>query len=76
MSGLLNDPRAEAAYQGLANPTLLLFGDHPRFTDPAAAETLVAANSHLERITIEHAGDLPQLEQRDETAAVIERFLA
>ena len=76
VSGLLNDPRAEAAYQRLANPTLLLFGDHPRFTDPAAAEALVAANSHLERITIEHAGDLPQLEQRDETAAVIERFLA
>ena len=76
VSGLLNDPRAEGAYQRLANPTLLLFGDHPRFTDPAAAEALVAANSHLERITIEHAGDLPQLEQRDETAAVIERFLA
>jgi hypothetical protein len=33
---LLNDPRAEGAYQRLANPTLLLFGDHPRFTDPAA----------------------------------------
>jgi len=76
VSGLLNDPRAEAAYERLPNPTLLLFGDHPRFTDPAAAETLVAANSQLERITIEHAGDLPQLEQRDETAAVIERFLA
>ena len=76
VSGLLNDPRAEGAYQRLANPTLLLFGDHPRFTDPAAAEALVAANGHLEQITIEHAGDLPQLEQRDETAAVIARFLA
>ena len=76
VSGLLNDPRAEGAYQRLSNPTLLLFGDHPRFTDPAAAEALVAANGHLERITIEHAGDLPQLEQPDETAAVIDRFLA
>ena len=76
VSGLLNDPRAEGAYQRLANPTLLVFGDHPRFTDPAAAEALVAANGDLERITIEHAGDLPQLEQRDETAAVIDRFLA
>ena len=73
---MLNDPRAEGAYQRLSNPTLLLFGDHPRFTDPAAAEALVAANGHLERITIEHAGDLPQLEQPDETAAVIDRFLA
>ena len=58
------------------NPTLLVFGDHPRFTDPAAADGLVAANGHLERITIAHAGDLPQLEQPDETAAVIARFLA
>ena len=76
VSGLLNDPRAEGAYQRLTNPTLLLFGDHPRFTDPAAADALVAANGHLEGITIEHAGDLPQLEQPDETAAVINRFLA
>ena len=75
VSGLLNDPRAEDAYQRLANPTLFVFGDHPRFTDPAAAEALVAANGHLEQITIEDAGDLPQFEQLDETAAVIERFL-
>jgi pimeloyl-ACP methyl ester carboxylesterase len=76
VSGLLNDPRAEGAYQRLSNPTLLLFGDHPRFTDPAAAEALVAGNVELERITIEDAGDLPQLERPDETAAVVERFLA
>jgi pimeloyl-ACP methyl ester carboxylesterase len=75
VSGLLNDPRAEAAYARLANPTLLIFGDHPRFTDPAAAEALVAANGQLERVTIERAGDLPQLEQPDETAAVVEGFL-
>jgi pimeloyl-ACP methyl ester carboxylesterase len=76
VSGLLNDPRAEGAYQRLANPTLLVFGDHPRFTDPVAAEALVDANGALHRITIEHAGDLPQLEQPDETAALIDRFLA
>ncbi len=75
VSGLLNDPRAEGAYQRLSNPTLLLFGDHPRFTDPAAAELLVAANPHLERITIEGAGDLPQLEQPNATAAVVARFV-
>jgi pimeloyl-ACP methyl ester carboxylesterase len=76
VSGLLNDPRAEDAYEWLSNSTLLVFGDHPRFTDPAAAEGLVAANGNLERITIERAGDLPQIEQPDETAAVIDRFLA
>ena len=53
-----------------------VFGDHPRFTDPVAADALIAANDYLERITIEHAGDLPQLEQPDETAAVVDRFLA
>jgi len=26
-------------------------------------------------VTIDHAGDLPQLEQPDETAAVVEGFL-
>ena len=76
VSGLLNDPRAEAAYQQLARPTLLVFGDHPRFTDPVAADALVAANGYLDRITIERAGDLPQLEQPDETAVLIDRFLA
>jgi pimeloyl-ACP methyl ester carboxylesterase len=75
VSGLLNDPRAEGAYGRLANPTLLVFGDHPRFTDSAAAEALVAANGRLERVTIERSGDLPQLEQPDETAAVVEGFL-
>jgi len=76
VSGLMNDPRAEGAYRRLSNPTLFVFGDHPRFTDPAAAEALVATNSVLERITIEHAGDLPQLERPDDTAATIDRFLA
>ena len=71
-----NDPRAEGAYQRLANPTLLVIGDHSRFTDPAAAEALVTANGHLERITIAHAGDLPQTEEPVDTAAVVERFLA
>jgi pimeloyl-ACP methyl ester carboxylesterase len=75
VSGLLNDPQAEDAYGRLSNPTLLVFGDHPRFTDPAAAEALVAANDHLERITIADAGELPQLERPDDTAAVIARFL-
>ena len=75
VAGLLNDPRAETAYGRLVDPTLLVFGDHPRFTDPAASDSLVAANTHLRSVTIEHAGDLPQLEQPDETAAVVEGFL-
>jgi pimeloyl-ACP methyl ester carboxylesterase len=75
VSGLLNDPRAAGAYLRLANPTLLVFGDHPRFTDPPAAVALVAANRHLRSTTIAGAGDLPQLEEPDATAAVVEAFL-
>jgi pimeloyl-ACP methyl ester carboxylesterase len=75
VAGSLNDPRAEDAYGGLANPTLLVFGDHPRFTDPAAADAIVAANDHLRSVTVEQAGDLPQMEQPDATSAVVEGFL-
>jgi pimeloyl-ACP methyl ester carboxylesterase len=75
VAGLLNDPRAEGAYRRLRRPTLLIFGDHPRFTDPGAADALVAANEHLRAVTIEDAGDLPQIERPDGTAAVVEAFL-
>jgi pimeloyl-ACP methyl ester carboxylesterase len=68
--------RAECAYQRLANPALLAFGDQPRFTHPAASVGLVAVNWHLRRTTMERAGDLPQLEPADETAAVIDGFVA
>jgi pimeloyl-ACP methyl ester carboxylesterase len=76
VSGVLNDPRAEDAYRRLANPTLLVFGDDPRFSDPAAAEELVVANRFLQAMTITESGDLPQVERPDETAAAIDVFLA
>jgi pimeloyl-ACP methyl ester carboxylesterase len=76
VSGLLNDPRAEDAYPRLANATLLVFGDDPRFTDAAASAALVEANGNLARITIAGSGDLPQLEQPDETASRVDAFLA
>jgi pimeloyl-ACP methyl ester carboxylesterase len=75
VAGLLNDPRAEGAYRRLARPTLLVFGDHPRFTDPVGSEPLVAANECLRAITIDGAGDLPQIEQPEETAAMVDAFL-
>ena len=76
VAGVLNDLGAEGAYGRLVNPTLLVFGDHPRFTDPEAAEALVAANDHLQTITINDSGDLPQLEQPDTTAAAVEAFVS
>jgi len=76
IAGLLNHPGAEAAYGAVSNPMLLVFGDHPRFTDAQAAHALVAANDNLQSITIAQSGDLPQIERPDETAADIDRFLA
>jgi pimeloyl-ACP methyl ester carboxylesterase len=53
----------------------MIFGDQPRFTDPQAADELIAANPQLQRVTVERAGDLPQIERPDETASVVEDFL-
>jgi pimeloyl-ACP methyl ester carboxylesterase len=75
VAGTLNEPEAEAAYEHISNSTLLVFGDHPRFTDPSAARALAAANEHLRTVTVDHAGDLPQLEQPDPTAALVDEFL-
>ncbi len=44
--------------------------------DHRTSEPLVEANDHVRRAIIAAAGDLPQLEQPDETAAVIHGFLA
>lgn len=74
--GVLNDPRAEVAYGRLVNATLLLFGDHPRFADPAAADDLVAANANLSSRTVANSGDLPQIEAPDVTAAAVLAFLS
>lgn len=75
VSGLMDDARAEDAYRRLVSPTLLLFGEDARFADPQAARDLVAENDHLRSVTIADAGDLPQLEQPDEAAAIIAQFL-
>jgi pimeloyl-ACP methyl ester carboxylesterase len=76
VSGMLNDARAEDAYTRVPNPTLLVFGDSPRFSDPDASEELLHQNANLRAITITGAGDLPEVERPDATAAAIEEFLA
>lgn len=75
VTGLLDDPAAEAAYRRLAVPTLLVFGDHPRFTDPEAAAAITVANPFVARETVIDSGDLPQIERPDETAALVAAFL-
>jgi pimeloyl-ACP methyl ester carboxylesterase len=76
VSGLLKDARAEDAYRTLTVPALLLFGDHPRFTDPDATAAVAEHNSNLRMETIAGSGDLPQWEQREETLRRIRAFLA
>jgi pimeloyl-ACP methyl ester carboxylesterase len=76
VSGLLNDARAEGAYERVTNQTLLVFGDHPRFTDPDASQRLLAVNTNLRGTTIATAGDLPQVERPEDTASVVSSFLA
>jgi pimeloyl-ACP methyl ester carboxylesterase len=75
VAGLLNDPGAEDAYRSLRTPTLLVFGDHPRFTDPEAAAAVAGQNSALRFETIAGSGDLPQWEQREETLRRVRAFL-
>lgn len=73
--GRLDDPRAEDAYRHVTVPVAMLFGDRPRFTDPAAARKVAASNPHLCIEEIGNSGDLPHREQPPATTAAILRFL-
>lgn len=74
--GLLDDPRAEAAWRSLSVPTLMLVGDQPRFCDPAALAEVADANHAIRFVTIPDAGDLPHWEQTAVTLDRIRDFLA
>ena len=76
VTGMLNDPDAREAYLRLDRPALMLFGDKPHFADPDAARQLAAANGRLRVQVLDGSGDLPQFEQPERTAALIEQFLA
>jgi pimeloyl-ACP methyl ester carboxylesterase len=76
VSGLLDDPRAPAAWRQVGAPTLLLFGDQPRFSDPGGMADAVADSAHVRVETIPDSGDLPHWEQTDRTLSLIQEFLA
>jgi pimeloyl-ACP methyl ester carboxylesterase len=76
VTGMLNDPDAREAYLSLDRPALMVFGDEPHFADPAAARQLAAVNPHLRVAVLDGSGDLPQFEQPERTAELIEQFLA
>lgn len=76
VSGRLDDPMAGDAWRSLAVPTLLLFGDSPRFSDPPAMREGVSGNPCATVETIPESGDLPHWERPAQTVERIERFLS
>ncbi len=75
LSGVLDAPDAAAAFRALPVETLLIYGDHPRVSDPDAARAAVAANPALSLTVINDSGDLPQWEQPETTARAVREFL-
>ncbi len=73
--GLLDAPEAPTAYLRLEVPTLLLYGDHPRFSDPDAVEALADGRRALRFERLTGSGDLPQWERPELTIGLIREFL-
>ena len=69
--GLLNAPVAADAYARLTVPTLLLYGDHPRFSDPDAMEALAGRQPWLRFTRLSDSGDLPQWERPELTVELV-----
>lgn len=76
VSGRLADPGAGDAWRRLGIPALLLFGESPRFSDPAAMREGVRTNACVTVEMIPGSGDLPHWEQPARTIERIERFLS
>lgn len=75
VAGLLEDERAPQAFRKLCNPTLMIFGDQARFSDPSAAKALAAWVPNVTVETVGESGDLPHLEQPQATGRLIQGFL-
>ena len=73
--GLLDAPEAATAYRRVEVPTLLIYGDHPRFSDPEAMEEVADHNPALRFRQLTGSGDLPQWERPDLTLGLIREFL-
>ena len=75
IAGTLVVPHVDRLYARSSIPTLMLFGDEPRFSDP---EAMRAAMAHVPMVTIDRipgTRDLPHWERPDLTLARIRRFL-
>ena len=75
IAGMLGVPGIETTYARLPMPTLMLFGEQPRFSDPAAMKTAVSGATSVEVDRIAGTRDLPHWERPDLTVERIVRFL-
>jgi pimeloyl-ACP methyl ester carboxylesterase len=75
IAGLLDVPGIDEAYAGLAVPTLMLFGEEPRFSDPEAMTTAMAGVASVTVDRIADTRDLPHWERPERTVGRIVRFL-
>ena len=56
-------------------PTLIVWGEYDRVVDPSTADKLHAAIPGSQKVIIDNAGHLPQLEQYSEFNRVVREFL-
>ncbi len=66
---------SEEEVRNIKAPTLILWGKYDRVVDPATADKLHAAIPGSQKVIIDHAGHLPQLEQYAEFNRIVREFL-
>jgi len=76
LAGLLDDPSAPEAFRDLEAPTLMIFGDRARFSDPMAGFELARRNHNVTVEVVPESGDLPQLEHPQRTAEIVSEWLS
>lgn len=71
----VNDRAAERA-RGITAPTLVIFGREDRIINPSAAESFRERIAGSEAVMLDGVGHLPMEEAPEQTARVIQEFLA
>ncbi len=76
LAGRLEDPDAPEAFRSLCKPTLMIFGERARFSDPEAGLELARRNHNVTVELVPESGDLPQLEHPERTATIVSEWLS
>ena len=66
---------SEEEARGIKTPTLIIWGKYDRLVDPASADRLHAVIPGSQKVIIDNAGHLPQLEQYSEFNRTVRDFL-